>query len=64
MEHSVFVKYVLNPRVDDEVLMKYRAAVEAEFSEEEKPVSGKILQQSGPLLTKRSFLFRIRKEQV
>ena len=36
MEHSVFVKYVLNPRVDDEVLMKYRAAVEAEFSEEEK----------------------------
>ena len=34
--------------------MKYRAAVEAEFSEEEKPVSGKILQQSGPLLTKRS----------
>lgn len=36
LEHSVFVKYVLNPRVDDEVLMKYREAVEEAFSEEEK----------------------------
>ncbi|WP_274422668.1 transglutaminase domain-containing protein [Blautia sp. XA-2221] len=36
LEHSVFVNYVLNPRVDDEVLMKYRADVEAAFSDEEK----------------------------
>lgn len=36
LEHSVFVNYVLNPRVDDEVLMKYRAAVEGAFTEEEK----------------------------
>ena len=36
LEHSLFVKYVLNPRVDDEVLMKYRETVENAFSDEEK----------------------------
>lgn len=36
LEHSIFVNYVLNPRVDDEVLMKYRKAVEEAFCEEEK----------------------------
>ena len=35
-EHSVFVNYVLNPRIDDEVLMKYREVIENTFSEEEK----------------------------
>lgn len=36
LEHSVFVNYVLNPRIDDEVLMKYREVIENTFSEEEK----------------------------
>ena len=36
LEHSVFVNYVLNPRIDDEVLMKYREVIENIFSEEEK----------------------------
>ena len=36
MEHNLFVSCVLNPRVDDEVLMKYREAVENAFTEEEK----------------------------
>ena len=36
LEHSLFVNYVLNPRVDDEVLMKYRAAVENAFTEDQK----------------------------
>src|SRR5699024_6433593 len=36
MEHNLFVSCVLNPRVDDEVLMKYRGAVENAFTEEEK----------------------------
>lgn len=35
-EHSLFVSCILNPRIDDEVLMKYREAVEMGFSEEEK----------------------------
>ena len=35
-EHSLFVSCILNPRIDDEVLMKYREAVETGFSEEEK----------------------------
>lgn len=36
MDHSLFVSYVLNPRVEDEVLMKYREAVEDSFTDEEK----------------------------
>lgn len=35
-EQSLFVSWVLNPRIDDEVLMRYREAVEESFSEEEK----------------------------
>lgn len=36
LEHSLFVSYVLNPRVDDEVLMKYREYIENSFTDEEK----------------------------
>ena len=42
MEHNLFVSCVLNPRVDDEVLMKYREAVENAFTEEEKDLFAKI----------------------
>lgn len=36
MKEEIFVDYVLNPRVDDEVLCKYRAEINAHFSGEEK----------------------------
>ena len=36
MDADIFVPYVLNPRVDDEVLQKYRKAILEQLSEEEK----------------------------
>ncbi len=36
MDADIFVPYVLNPRVDDEVLQKYRKADPEQLSEEEK----------------------------
>lgn len=36
MTDETFVSYVLNPRVDDEVLQKYRAEIKDRFSKEEK----------------------------
>ena len=36
MDMDIFVPYVLNPRVDDEVLQKYRKAILEQLSEEEK----------------------------
>ncbi len=35
-DHALFVSCIMNPRIDDEVLMKYREAVEENFTEEEK----------------------------
>ena len=35
-DHALFVSCIMNPRIDDEVLMKYRGAVEESFTEEEK----------------------------
>ncbi|MDO4276098.1 MAG: transglutaminase domain-containing protein [Eubacteriales bacterium] len=35
-EHDIFVSYVLNPRVDDEILRKYREAVLTAFTQEEQ----------------------------
>lgn len=36
MKEETFVSYVLNPRVDDEVLQKYRKEIKEHFSKEEK----------------------------
>ena len=36
MDADIFVPYVLNPRVDDEVLQKYRKTILEQLSEEEK----------------------------
>ena len=36
MDADIFVPYILNPRVDDEVLQKYRKAILEQLSEEEK----------------------------
>ena len=36
MKEETFVSYVLNPRVDDEVLQKYRKEIKEYFSKEEK----------------------------
>lgn len=36
MDGDIFVPYVLDPRVDDEVLQKYRGAILEQLSEEEK----------------------------
>ena len=36
MKEDTFVSYVLNPRVDDEVLQKYRKEIKERFSKEEK----------------------------
>ncbi len=41
MHADIFVPYVLNPRVDDEVLQKYRKAILEQLSEEEKNMLAK-----------------------
>ena len=41
MDADIFVPYVLNPRVDDEVLQKYRKTILEQLSEEEKKYAAK-----------------------
>ncbi|MEG1505753.1 MAG: transglutaminase domain-containing protein, partial [Lachnospiraceae bacterium] len=38
MDQELFVRYVLNPRIADEVLTKYRESIEGAFTEEQKQI--------------------------